>query len=297
MSDTLASLRHKISGAGDLKSVVRSMKSLAASSIGQYEKSVLALDDYDRTLELGLAVCLRNREAAALEAGRPDVVAKSVTAVVFGSDQGLVGQFNDVLADFVARALDRLPGEKKVWAVGERIQSPLADAGVPPVALFTIPTSVSAITPLVGQILVESGPHHAQGESVQLYLFHNRPKPAAAYESVSQHVLPLDGEWGLRLSHLPWPTKNLPEVIGDPEQTLQALVREYLFVSLFKACAESLAAENASRLAAMQRAENNIDDLVGDLNQRFRRLRQTSIDEELFEVLAGYESLSKAKTR
>jgi F-type H+-transporting ATPase subunit gamma len=54
-----------------------------------------------------------------------------------------------------------------------------------------------------------------------------------------------------------------------------------------------LASENASRLAAMQRAEKNIDDLVLDLNQKFRRLRQTSIDEELFEVLAGYESLSK----
>ena len=66
MSDTLASLRRKIGGAGDLKSVVRSMKALAASSIGQYEKSVLALADYDRTVELGLAVCLRNRDAAAL---------------------------------------------------------------------------------------------------------------------------------------------------------------------------------------------------------------------------------------
>ena len=65
MSDTLASLRRKISGAGDLKSVVRSMKALAASSIGQYEKSVLALADYYRTVELGLVVCLRNREAAA----------------------------------------------------------------------------------------------------------------------------------------------------------------------------------------------------------------------------------------
>ena len=100
-------------------------------------------------------------------------------------------------------------------------------------------------------------------------------------------------QWGLRLAHLPWPTKNLPEVIGGQEQTLWALVREYLFVSLFKACAESLASENASRLAAMQRAEKNIDELVGDLNQTFRRLRQTSIDEELFDVLSGYESLSK----
>jgi F-type H+-transporting ATPase subunit gamma len=297
MSDTLASLRRKIGGAGDLKSVVRSMKALAASSIGQYEKSVLALEDYDRTLELGLAVCLRNQEAAALEAGRPHVVAKSVSAIVFGSDQGLVGQFNDVLADFVANALDPLSGEKKVWAVGERIQSRLADAGLTPVGLFAVPTSVGAITPLVGQILVESEAHHGKHENVQFYLFHNRPEPGAAYEPVSQHLLPLDAEWALKLSHVPWPTKNLPEVIGDRELTLRALIREYLFVSLFKACAESLASENASRLAAMQRAEKNIDDLVGNLNQTFRRLRQTSIDEELFDVLSGYESLSKVKTR
>ena len=53
----------------------------------------------------------------------------------------------------------------------------------------------------------------------------------------------------------------------------------------------------SSRLAAMQRAETNIDDLVRDLNQSFRRLRQTSIDEELFDVLSGYESLSKGKAR
>jgi len=297
MSDTLATLRRKIGGAGDLKSVVRSMKALAASSIGQYEKSVLALADYDRTVELGLAVCLRTRQAVRAQARRPDAAAKTVAAIVFGSDQGLVGQFNDVLADFVAKALDPLPGEKKVWAVGERVQSRLADAGLTPAGLFTVPTSVSAITALVGQILVESEAHQGQGEIVQLYLFHNRPEPGAAYQPSSQHLLPLDENWALKLSHLPWPTKNLPEVIGDRELTLGALVREYLFVSLFKACAESLAAENASRLAAMQRAEKNIDDLVGSLNQNFRRLRQTSIDEELFDVLSGYESLSKPKTR
>ena len=61
MSDSLASLRHKIDGAGDLESVVRSMKALAAASIGQYEKSVQSLADYYRTVELGLIVCLKKR--------------------------------------------------------------------------------------------------------------------------------------------------------------------------------------------------------------------------------------------
>jgi F-type H+-transporting ATPase subunit gamma len=300
MSDTLASLRHKINGAGDLESVVRSMKALAASSIGQYETSVLALADYYRTVELGLVVCLRQRGGGgggAEQPVRPGTAAQTVTAIVLGSDQGLVGQFNDVLTDFVAETLDDLPGEKKIWAVGDRVHARLTDAGLSPMGLFSVPSSLDAITPLVGQILVESEMHHSKDENAQVYLFHNCPQSGAAYEPVSQHLLPLDARWALRLAHLPWPTKNLPEVIGDHEQTLRALVREYLFVSLFKACAESLAAENASRLAAMQRAEKNIDDLVGNLNQTFRRLRQTSIDEELFEVLSGYESLSKGKTR
>jgi F-type H+-transporting ATPase subunit gamma len=236
----------------------------------------------------------RARAGAAAEQAAPArMAARTVNAIVFGSDQGLVGQFNDLLADYVVKTLDPLHGDKKVWAVGERVQSRLADAGLPTVGLFAVPTSVNAVTPLVGQILVESEAHHGKGENVQLYLFHNCPKSGAAYEPVGQHLLPLDEKWGLRLAHLPWPTGNLPEVIGCQEQTLLALVHEYLFVSLYKACAESLASENASRLAAMQRAEKNIDELVGTLNQTFRRLRQTSIDEELFDVLSGYESLTK----
>ena len=51
MSGTLESLRRKIDGAGDLEGVVRSIKALAASSIGQYEKAVQSLDDYYRTEE------------------------------------------------------------------------------------------------------------------------------------------------------------------------------------------------------------------------------------------------------
>ena len=293
--ETGESLRRAIALTTELQSIVKTMKALAGVNIRQYERSARAVAEYNRTVEMGLQIALRRLPPhIAQPKYGPD---RKLGAIVFGSDQGLVGQFNDVLADFVAKALDPLPGEKKVWAVGDRVRARLADAGVPPVGLFAVPTAVNAITPLVGQILVESEAHHGKGEFDQLYLFHNRPRSGAAYEPVSQHLLPLDEKWGLRLAHLPWPTKNLPEVIGDHERTLEALVREYLFVSLYKACAESLAAENASRLAAMQRAEKNIDDLLGTLNQTFRRLRQTSIDEELFDVLSGYESLSKENTR
>jgi F-type H+-transporting ATPase subunit gamma len=81
--------------------------------------------------------------------------------------------------------------------------------------------------------------------------------------------------------------------MGESATTLRVLVREYLFISLFRACAESLASENASRLAAMQRADKNIDELLETLHGTFHRLRQSSIDEELFDVISGVEALSR----
>ncbi len=292
MSDTTASLRRKINSAGDLQSVVRTMKALAASSIGQYETSVRALADYYRTVELGLSACLGEREPAALMVERKGHTdARAVGAVVFGSDQGLVGQFNDVVADYAIRTLAALRGKAHVWAVGERVHARLADASLPLVGLFTVPNSVKAITPLVGQILVESERRLSLEDVAELHLFYNRPTSGAVYAPVSQRLLPLDEHWRRELAERPWPTRSVPEVMGGGTATLRALIREYLFISLFRACAESLASENASRLAAMQRADKNIDELLETLNGTFQRLRQSGIDEELFDVVAGFEAL------
>jgi F-type H+-transporting ATPase subunit gamma len=293
MSNTIASLRRKIDSAGDLQSVVRTMKALAASSIGQYERSVRALADYYRTVELGLGACFRESEPVApmVERKGPSN-AGALSAVVFGSDQGLVGQFNDVVSDYAIKTLAALPGKARVWAVGERAHARLAEADLTLMGLFAVPNSVQAITPLVGQILVESETRRNQGEITELHLFYNHLTSAAVYEPLGQRLLPLDESWRHKLVDLPWPAENLPEVIGVGTTTLRALVREYLFVSLFRACAESLASENTSRLAAMQRAEKNIDELLEELSGAFHRIRQSGIDEELFDVISSFEALS-----
>jgi F-type H+-transporting ATPase subunit gamma len=96
-------------------------------------------------------------------------------------------------------------------------------------------------------------------------------------------------------SSTPWPDKTVPQVIGGVRSALEAFVRGYLFVLLFQACAESLASENASRLASMRRAEKNIESILDDLDRKFHRLRQEAIDEELFDGIAGFEALAKKK--
>jgi len=256
---------------------------------------VTALADFNRAVELGLSACFRKTGPAPLIPERK--APGAIGAVVFGSDQGLVGQFNDVVADFAIKTLSALPGKHEVWAVGERVHERLADAGLALRGLFPVPNSVKAITPLVGQILLGAEARERRGEIAEIHLFHNCPKSGAVYAPVNQRLLPLDEEWRRKLAAVPWPTGNLPQVIGGGTVTLRAFISGYLFVSIFRACAESLASENASRLAAMQRADKNIDELLEDLNRTFHRLRQNGIDEELFDVVSGFEALTPRGSR
>jgi len=87
---TTESLKRRIKSAGDLLSVVKTMKALAAVSIRQYQKAVESLEDYNRAVEMGLQIVLKERMGA-MTRGR-DTSVKRLGAIIFGSDQGLCGQ-------------------------------------------------------------------------------------------------------------------------------------------------------------------------------------------------------------
>jgi F-type H+-transporting ATPase subunit gamma len=156
---------------------------------------------------------------------------------------------------------------------------------------FPVPGSVKGIVPLVGQILAATEASHGGEGSGEFWLFHNRPTKGAAFAPVGQRLLPLDEIWARRMAGIRWPTKLPPQTLGDAATVFRQLIRGHLFVSLFRACAESLAGENASRLAAMQRADKNIGERLEALQVSFHRLRQSGIDEELFDVISGFEAL------
>ncbi len=157
MSDTASSLRGQISSAQQLGTVVRALKAMAASSIARYEAAVQALEHYERSIELGLSVCLRAQSGGA-SAATPRH-SHAVSAVVFGSDQGLVGRFNETVADLAVRTLSALPQQKQVWVVGERVTAQLEDAGLPIAGRFVLPSSINAVSSLIAQIQlrVETG--------------------------------------------------------------------------------------------------------------------------------------------
>ncbi len=293
--DTLENLRSKTEGAKDLKSVVIAMKAMAASNIVQYETAVNSLADYFHTIALGIVAYFKAEKITAIndKATLKNKQQEVICAIVFGSDQGLVAKFNDSMANFVSTSLKALPGKKEIWAVGERVQLLLSDEGFNTSKLYPVPNAISAVTPLVKGLLSKSQEYQEKDLVSSFYIFHNQPKAGSGYTPIMQRFLPLDEKWMETLQQIPWPTKLPPQIAGGVKPTLVALINGYLFASLFKACVESLASENASRLEAMQRAEKNITDLLDDLGKKYHRLRQCSIDEELFDVVSGFEALRK----
>lgn len=292
MSDTLINLQRRKKSAGDLGSVVRTMKAMASSNITQYEMAAHSLQEYYRTISLGLNACFKEENISLVVDNQNKKEAKSV-AVIFGSDQGLVGRFNDLISLYAQKIIEEIPGETEIWAVGERTYFLLLDEGLFPTKYFSVPNSVAAITPLVNQILIESEKYRQSERDYSFHIFHNKPTIGSNYSQENQRLFPPDKKWENEITKMTWPSQNLPQVIGGVESTLRTLIREYLFVSLYKACAESLAAENASRLESMERAEKNIEEMLDELNMGYNRLRQSTIDEELFDVIAGFEALRK----
>ncbi|MEO7336539.1 MAG: F0F1 ATP synthase subunit gamma, partial [Caldimonas sp.] len=176
MTDSTAALRHQMASAADLQSVVRTMRALAASSIHQYEQSVLALADYRSTVEQGLGACLRAApiaDAGALETAPAKVA--GVGVIVFGSDQGLVGRFNEVVVDRVIAALASMPRPRAVWAIGERVKARLDDAGIAVTAAYALPNAVEGIAPLAERLLLDAERLASQRASPTIEMFHNRP--------------------------------------------------------------------------------------------------------------------------
>jgi F-type H+-transporting ATPase subunit gamma len=292
--ETLEALQRKIVSAEDLQSVVKTMKALAAVNIRQYEKAVEALAVYHRTVERGLHILLTTRGERTVIM-QPAAEAR-LGALVFGSDQGMCGQLNEQIVTHALKALDDLgtrPAERTVAVVGARAAARLSEAGQAVDTCFEMPTALAGLTPMVQDLLLHLEAWHSRLQIERVYLFYCRHLSSATFHPYTVHLLPVNQAWLTTLETEAWPTRMLPSFTMDWDRLFSALVREYLFVSLYRACAESLASENASRLAAMQGAEKNIEERLAELQALFRQQRQTVITAELLDIVAGFEALTQ----
>jgi F-type H+-transporting ATPase subunit gamma len=185
-------------------------------------------------------------------------------------------------------------GNLTLLAAGGRVLARLEEAGQPVEDLITLPGSVAAVTPVVQRVVLKIESWRSKRGIDEVLLFFNRPLPGASYRPQTIQLLPVDIEWFGDLASKPWPCRAIPFFTMDWNRLFSWLIREYLFVSLYRAFAESLASENGSRLASMQVAERNIENRMDELSAQYHQQRQSTIDAELFDLVAGFEALGGA---
>jgi F-type H+-transporting ATPase subunit gamma len=185
------------------------------------------------------------------------------------------------------------PRQSKLIAVGIRAMNRLEDRHLEGLTYFPVPGAVEGITPLVQKLLPAIENWHYREEINSIFLFYNRPLSGSRYRAHDVRLLPIDRQWLQNIRAKPWPTRQLPVLQAEWDPLFSALVRQYLFVSLYRAAADSLASENASRLASMQGAERNIEEKLDELQQQFHQQRQMAITEELLDIVSGFEALKE----
>ena len=271
------------------------MKALAAVNIRQLENAVGSLVAYRQTVEMGLQALLRTNDQLRINARIAPYAATAM--IVFGSDQGMCGPLNDIVARFTMRQPEmNILSESQLQfiAVGARVATRLRDAGQNVSTVLPVANSTAGIIPLVQELLMLVEQCQRRSGINRIIIIFSEHTSRASFETQRLDLLPLDRKWLLVMRQKEWPTNRIPIFAMDPNTLFTSLIRQYLFISLYRACAESMASENASRLAAMRGAERNIGDRLERLTQEFHQTRQMTITEELLDIASGFEAIRGA---
>lgn len=301
-------LQRQINTAQELQAVVKMMKVLAALNIHQYEQAVTSLADYNHTIEMALNVVLKaiHTHDAHTQQMNGDNEQKSLLTsdvgrcgvIIFGSEQGMCGQFNEQISYYAITELEKLkisPEKLAIFAIGSRIISHLETAGYVIEQTFPMAGSLTEITAMVQEILVHIAKWRDRQQIIRIFLFYNHLHSHTLCEPYKLQLLPLDRQWLHHIESETWrsmsgaESRTLPTFTMPSDVLIASLLRQYFFILLYRAFGESLAGENASRLASMQIAEKNIAERLTEFTSQFQQQRQTAITDELLEITSAFE--------
>jgi F-type H+-transporting ATPase subunit gamma len=292
MSGNLRHLVRRIESAEELLGVTRSMRGLAAVNLRHFELAVEAVGDYEAIVEDGLQIVLRNGGIDRLPLERPQVNA-GTALVVFGSNQGLCGSINRQVAARAANEALGVASLVHVGAVGDRLAAELDLLELTPTLRWDLPGSVEGISRRALQVLDQTRSWRDDENISRILLVfprflgrHRAPDP------VTLQLTPTDRDWLEWLAIRRWESRVLP-TFSMPWDVLTAdLIEQALFVRLHRSFAQTMASVSASRLAAMDAAQRNIEERRTGLSKQYQHLRHAQITEELLDVVSGFESLS-----
>ncbi|SFT10986.1 F-type H+-transporting ATPase subunit gamma [Sulfitobacter marinus] len=294
MTQSLESLSRRITSMQGIRSVVHTMKSLSVINSAPYEQAARAIEAYHETVLTGLHALLS--QSGPIQTAGIGATARII--VVFGSDHGLCGNYNEALAEHVhTHIAGDAQTDTTVLCIGAQMEGALSDMGVAVHETFLPPASVDGIGRLANLLTqkLDDLRRARRPHDISVTLAYFARSDLGAQAPKVDALLPLDPDLVRDLQSAPWVSRSLPHFSMAPEDLFIWLIRGHLFASLFHAAAEALVTENAARLALMQQAEQSVDDKLDALKSETRALRQNEITTELLDVIIGFEALKKER--
>lgn len=294
MAQTLELLTHRTETMRGIRGIVRTMKTMSAINATPYEQAADAMRAYREVVLMAFHAFVESRGALpVVPAGKGPPI-----AIVLGSDHGLCGNYNEIVAGHLHEAVGDA-GAARVVCVGAQMEDALTALGHVPAATLFPPASAGGLGRLAADLitLLDDMRHGAGAIAGPVSLVFMSRAPHGRQEPVRRWLLPLDRALLDDLAARGWTSRSRPMFRMPAPELLSALIRGYLFAELFRAAAEALVTENAARLARMQQAERSVEDRLQELTGELRIVRQSEITAELQDVIIGFEALKRRRAQ
>lgn len=290
----LKEVRVRIASVKSTRQITSAMKMVAASKLRRAQNAILGMRPYAQKLQE-----IMQNLSSGLEGSDEGVFAEDrgnnkVLLVPITSNRGLCGAFNaNIIKETFSYIHTKLPTQKKagnvdLYCIGKKGADIFKSRGYSIVKLnteiFDDLTFENSIE--ISEALMTS---FAEKKYDQIILIYNQFKNAAVQVMQVEQLLPVSKS----VSDDAAKEESKANYIFEPnkEEILEALVPKSIKIQLYKALADSLAAEHGARMTAMHQATENADSLLKDLNLSYNKARQAAITNEILEIVSGAEAL------
>jgi F-type H+-transporting ATPase subunit gamma len=283
---SLIDIRRRVRSVKNTQQITKAMKMVSAAKLRRAQERAIAARPYAAMLKQMLAnvaeAAAQNPDAAThpLLAVRPE---RRILIVLLTADSGLAGGFNANIIKLAKSFADRhAHAELSFELVGKKGLNYFRKRGV---------TITGAHTDKFRQVKFEDAEAIAESiigrferaEVDAVYLFSNEFKNVLAPTLGQTRILPIE---------VPKSAGAVDYIYEQkPEQLLGSLLPRYVKLLVYRAFLESVAAEHAARMTAMDAATSNATEVIDKLTLEMNRVRQAAITREIIEIVSGAAAL------
>ena len=284
----LQDIRRRIRSVKNTQQVTKAMKMISAVKLRKSQERLLALRPYsNKMMEVTRRVVARFRDdnpvlspiAQAFLAPRDE---QNIRLVVIASDKGLCGGFNaNVLKQATAFVAGTNSHIAHLDVVGKRANDWARKSGLT-VNNDYLGIGLPGLSGVAEEISREAAQQYERGEIDALYVVYNYFTSALAQIPTVLRVFPME------IQEREEDAKAIPHLLEPtPAAVLSALLPRFIETTFFQSLLESTASEHGARMAAMDKASTNAEDMIARLTLNMNKIRQASITNQIIEIVSG----------